>query len=87
MRIHPHALKRMLERGCKKAEVEYTVKHGKRSKANFDRTKFTHTFAYNRKWLGTHYDHKIVEAFAIDESGDEDDVEDWLVITVIVKYF
>ena len=31
--IHPHALARIKERGCTRADVEYTVKHGLSSRA------------------------------------------------------
>ena len=44
--IHPHALARIKERGCTRADVEYTVKHGLSSPAKYGRTRFTHTFAY-----------------------------------------
>ena len=81
VRVHEHALQRMRERGCTLPDVQYTVKHGARSPAKFGRTRFRHTFAYNRKWQGTLYRRKTVEAFAIDEG-----VDDWLVITVIVMY-
>lgn len=40
-----------------------------------------HTFAYNRKWLGEVYRSKQVQAFA-----EAVDAEDWLVITVLVKF-
>ncbi|MGH7215394.1 MAG: hypothetical protein ACREIT_11580 [Tepidisphaeraceae bacterium] len=39
-------------------------------------------FAYNRKWLGRSYAHKQVEALAVDQGGDQ-----WLVITVIVRFY
>jgi len=86
VRIHPHAIGRMKERGCTRAEVEYAVRHGSRSPAQFDRTGFKHTFAYNRRWLGKLYRRKSVEAYAVDESPGEGE-EDWLVVTVIVKHF
>jgi hypothetical protein len=81
IRIHPHAIARMKERGCTRAEVEYTIKHGTRSPAKYGRTRFRHTFAYNRKWLGNVYRRKLVEAFAAADGPD-----DWIVITVVVKY-
>jgi hypothetical protein len=81
VRIHPHAVRRMTERGCTRPEAEYTVKHGSRAPARFGRRRFTHAFAYNRKWQGRTYRRKAVEAFAVEEAFDE-----WLVITVIVKY-
>jgi hypothetical protein len=81
VRLHPHAVQRLKERGATQAEVVYAVKHGSRSPAKFARTRFAHTFAYNRKWLGVVYRRKRVEAFAVDEG-----VDDWLVVTVIVKF-
>jgi hypothetical protein len=72
----------MKERGATRAEVEYTVKNGKRSRAKYGRTRFTHTFAYHRKWHGKRYRRKRIEAYAANLSAD-----DWLVVTVIVKYF
>jgi len=82
VRIDPHAATRMAERGASRAEVEYTVKHGTRSPAKYGRACFQHTFAYNRKWLGTLYSHKTLLAYAVVKPGNE-----WLVVTVIVKFF
>lgn len=79
--IHPHAIGRMKERGCTRPEIEYTVKHGVRSLAKYDRTRFTHSFAYNRRWMGKVYRTKKIEAYAVEERANN-----WLVITVIVKY-
>lgn len=72
----------MKERGCTLAEVQHTLKLGIRAPAKYNRVRFVHTFAYNRKWLGKSYHHKTVEAFATERG-----MNDWLVITVIVKYF
>ena len=80
--LHPHAVQRLSERGATRDEVVYTVKHGASEPAKFGRTKFTHTFAYNRKWLGAHYRRKTIEAFAA-----EDDHGDWVVVTIVVKFF
>jgi len=82
VRLHPHAVQRLAERGATRDEVVYAVKHGTSSAAKFGRTKFVHTFVYNRKWLGTVYRSKQVEAFAVDDGKG-----DWLVITVVVKFF
>ena len=82
VRLHPHALLRIRERGATKDEVIYTVRHGKRSAAAFGRALFTHRFAYNRKWHGRLYRFKVVEAFAVEEKANE-----WLVVTVVTKYF
>ena len=80
--LHPHAVQRLAERGATRDEVIYTVKHGKSAPAKFDRTNFTHTFAYHGKWLGTSYRRKTIEAFA-----SEDDDGNWLVVTIVVKFF
>jgi hypothetical protein len=72
----------MTERGTTRAEVEYTVKHGDRSPAKYRRTCFTHTFSYNRKWLGAIYTHKKVGVYAAETAKDE-----WLVVTVVVQFF
>ncbi|MGI8424192.1 MAG: DUF4258 domain-containing protein [Chloroflexota bacterium] len=77
-----HAVPRMAERGATRADVEYAVRHGTRSPAMYGRTCFTHTFAYNRKRLGKLYSHKSVLAYAVAKPPDE-----WLVVTVVVKYF
>jgi hypothetical protein len=81
VRLHPHAVQRLAERGATRDEVVYTVKHGTASPAKFGRTQFTHVFAYNRRWRGTIYRSKRVEAFAAEVKKDE-----WLVITVVVKF-
>jgi hypothetical protein len=71
----------MAERGATRDDVVYALKHGVASPAKFGRTQFAHTFGYHRKWRGTMYRSKRVEAFAVDEGGDN-----WLVITVVVKF-
>ncbi|MCX5808057.1 MAG: hypothetical protein NTX36_01580 [Proteobacteria bacterium] len=38
-------------------------------------------FPYNNVWKSTHYATKQVEAYAVKEEGD------WIVITVITKFF
>ena len=74
-------MQRLGERGTTRDEVVYTVKHGTSSPAKFGRTRFVHTFTYGRKWLGRVYRRKRVEAFAVRDGPD-----DWLVITVVVKF-
>ena len=82
VRLHSHALDRLKERGATMAEVVYTVQHGRQTPAKFGRARFTHVFAYNRKWLGQSYASKEVQAFAEREAADN-----WLVLTVIVRFF
>jgi hypothetical protein len=81
VRFHPHALDRMAERGATEDEVKATVEHGERFAAKFGRTGFRRNFPFDREWRGRHNETKQVEAYAIEESGD------WLVITVITRYF
>jgi hypothetical protein len=80
VRLHPHALERLTERGATEQEVVATVRQGERFPAKFDRTGFRRNFAFRGEWLGRWYASKQVEAYAVEEDG-------WLVITVIVKYF
>jgi hypothetical protein len=54
---------------------------GERLAAKFGRVGFRRNFAFNGTWRGRRYASKQVEACAVEESGD------WLVITVLVKYF
>jgi len=81
VRLHPHAAARIAERGATPGEVEATVIGGERFPARFGRTGFRRNFAFGGIWRGRLYRTKQIEAFAVEESGD------WLVITVLVKYF
>lgn len=79
--IHPHARSRMDERGATEAQVITTVEDGDRHPAKHGRMRFQQNFSYNRVWRGTKYAVQQVHAIAVQQNGD------WLVITVIVKYF
>jgi Domain of unknown function (DUF4258) len=81
MKLHEHARARMLERGASEGEVLVTVIEGERFPAKFGRQGFRRNFQYDRTWRGRRYTMKQVEVLAVPES------DDWLVITVIVKYF
>ena len=81
VRLHAHAAARIAERGATIAEVEATVVAGERFPARFGRTGFRRNFVFGRAWRGKRYRTKQIEAFAVEEEGD------WLVITVLVKYF
>jgi len=61
--------------------VAAAIESGERFPAKFGRTGFRRNFAFGREWLGRHYSTKQVETYAVEE------VEGWLVITVLVKYF
>lgn len=81
MRVHEHARERMHERGATEEEVEATIREGERFPAKFGREGFRRNFRFDGTWRGHRYRMKQIEAFAIYENGD------WLVISVIVKYF
>jgi hypothetical protein len=81
IRLHPHARSRLASRGATEAEIVQTVETGRRSPARFDRTRFRRDFPYGREWRGRVYGTKQVDAFAVEEDGD------WLVITVITRFF
>jgi hypothetical protein len=81
VRLHPHAEVRIAERGATPEEVEATVNGGERFPVRFGRTGFRRNFTFDQTWRGRRYRTKQIEAYAVEED------RDWLVITVIVKYF
>ncbi len=81
VRLHPHALERMSERGATEAEVTEAVEGGERLPARYGRTGFRRNFAFGGEWRGRRCATKQVEAYAVEEG------DGWLVITVIVKYY
>ena len=81
VRLHSHAIERMEERGATSDEVEKTVTGGEQFPAKFGRTGFRHNFAFQGEWRGKKYNVKQVEVYAVAEGSD------WLVITVLTRYF
>ena len=81
VRLHPHAIGRLVERGVEEAEVLDTVRSGEQFPAKFGRTGFRRNFPFGKQWRGRTYSTKQVEAYAVREG------EDWLVLTVVAKYF
>ena len=81
IRLHPHAERRLSERGATKEEVLATVESGERFPAKFERTGFRRNFPFAGSWRGRQYKIKQIESYAVNENGG------WLVLTVIVKYF
>jgi hypothetical protein len=71
----------MAERGTTKEEVALAVEEGERFEAKFGRVGFRRNFVFDSEWRGTYYKTKQVEAFAFAR------VKDWLVISVITRYF
>jgi hypothetical protein len=61
--------------------VRAAVEEGERFSAKFGRVGFRRDFAVTGTRRGRSYTTKQVEAYAVQEG------EDWLVITVIVKFF
>jgi hypothetical protein len=81
VRLHPHAVERLAERGASQDEVRATVETGEQFPAKFGRHGFRRNFSFEGTWRGCAYATKQVEVYAVQEAGD------WLVITVVVKYF
>lgn len=81
VRLHPHAVARLEERGATEQEVRLTVETGERFGAKFGRSGFRRNFSFAGSWQGKNYASKQIEAYAVQEGTDT------LVITVIVKYF
>ena len=81
VRLHPHAQERAEERGATAEQVIATVEAGERFPAKYGRTGFRRNFPLDGSWRGREYRTEQIEALAVQEEGD------WLVITVIVRYF
>jgi hypothetical protein len=81
IQFHPHAKERMEERGTTEEEAEITIEQGEKIPAKFGRTGFQCNFPFNSQWRGKYYATKQLEVYAIQKGND------WLVITVITKYF
>lgn len=81
VRLHPHARERMAERGATEDEVRAAVEQGEQFPARLGRTGFRRNFPFDSEWRGRHYRTRQVEAYAVRED------DDWLVVTVITRYF
>lgn len=81
VRIHPHAQERMKERGAADNEVKFTVEQGERFPVKYNRTGFRHNFTFNNIWRGKYYKNKQLEAYAVQEDAE------WIVVTIITRYF
>lgn len=79
--IHPHAAERAAERGASKEEIVQTILSGETFPAKHGRAGFRRNFNFAEEWNGRYFQFKQIEAFAVKEGNN------WLVITVIVKYF
>ncbi|MBN2316230.1 MAG: DUF4258 domain-containing protein [Sedimentisphaerales bacterium] len=81
VRFHPHARERMAQRGATEQEVIITVESGERFEAKYSRVGFRRNFPFNQQWLGKQYRTKQIEVYSVHED------DDWLVISVITRYF
>ncbi len=81
VRFHSHALERLSDRAATEEEVRTTVLNGESFPAKFGRTGFRRNFHFDSIWRNRHYATKQVEAFAVRED------DDWLVITVVARYY
>lgn len=79
--FHPHALERLSERGATKEEVIAAITDGGHFPARFGRSKFQKSFPFHSTWQGRFYTTKGIEAIVVPEG------EDWLVITVVTRYY
>jgi hypothetical protein len=71
----------LAERGATEAEVVATVSQGGSFPTKLGRTGFRRNFSFGARWRGSYYASKQVIAYAVRER------QDWLVITVITKFF
>lgn len=78
--LHQHARDRMIERGATEKEIIDTVEHGAHFPVKFGRTGFRREFVFEQTWHDRFYQTKQLEVIAAPES-------DWLVLTVIVRFF
>ncbi len=81
IRFHPHSKLRIQERGGTEQEVVSTLTHGEQFPAKYGRTGFRRNFEFNGQWQGNQYANKQLEVYAVKEN------DEWLVLTVIIKYF
>jgi len=79
--LHPHAKERAVERGATEAEVIATVEEGEQFPVKYGRVGFRRNFPFGGTWGSKKYLVKQVEAYAVKEAGD------WVVVTVITRYF
>jgi hypothetical protein len=71
----------MAERGATEEEIAAAIEGGESFVAKFGRRGFRRNFGKPGVWRGRPYGTKQVEAIAVREGPD------WLVVTVVVRYF
>ena len=81
IKIHPHARERMKERGATEEEVTSTIRDGEKFSAKFGRAGFRRNFTCDALWKGKRHKTKQIEVFGVKER------DDFIVVTVLVKYY
>jgi len=81
VKLHPHAKDRLFERGATEEEVVATVQEGEQFPAKYGRTGFRRNFSFGGIWRDKRYSVKQVEVYAVQED------DDWLVITIITRFY
>ena len=76
----------MLERGATEEEVAATIREGEQFPAKFARQGFRRNFPFKTLWRGRRHHMKQVEMKQVEVFATWED-DDWMVISVIVKYF
>jgi hypothetical protein len=71
----------MVERGATEKEVRLAVEEGEQFEAKFGRIGFRRNLLFEKQWHGKYYKTKQIEVYAVHQD------KDWLVISVIAKYF
>jgi hypothetical protein len=71
----------MEERGASEDEARATVGQGERFPAKFGRIGFRRNFPFGGDRHGRYYHTKQLEVYAVQEG------DDWIVITVLTRYF
>ena len=69
------------ERGATEEEVIATVEGGESFPAKYGRVGFRRNFLFDGLWRGRRYSTKQIEAYAVRED------DNWLVITIVTRYF
>lgn len=81
VKFHIHALDRLAERGATEEEVIATVQGGESFPVKYGRIGFRRNFHYDAVWRNRKYATKQVEAYAVRDGND------WLVVTIITRFF
>ena len=79
--IIDHARERMEERLVSDEEVTFTVESGEQFPAKYGRVGFRCNFKFEAEWNGKFFSTKQLEVYA------EQEEMDWIVISLITKFF